>query len=146
MRTPIGWAVVWIGLGLAPALADNAAVQQYIVAGEKAWTDSVVSGDASAAKRLLAPDFIGVNSDATIASKAKELSDIASEAPQYASDRIDYVHVRFFGDTAVAQGSESWAKKDGKRGRWIWTDVWVKRGGEWQIVSSEDVDAPPLLK
>ena len=146
MRALIGWAVVWIGMGVAPALADNAAVQQYIVAGEKAWTDSVVSGDASAAKRLLAPDFIGVNSDGTIASKAKELSDIVSEAPQYASDRIEYVHVRFFGDTAVAQGSESWAKKDGKRGRWIWTDVWVKRSGQWQIVSSEDVDAPPLLK
>jgi hypothetical protein len=146
MRASIGLAVVWMGTGMAPALADNAAVQQYIVAGEKAWTDSVVSGDASAARRLLAADYVGVNGDGSLSSKAKELSDIVSEAPQYASDRIDYVHVRFFGDTAVAQGSESWAKKDGKRGRWVWTDVWVKRGGEWQIVSSEDADAPVLAR
>src|ERR1019366_6194180 len=29
----------------------------------------------------------------------------------FVSNHVDYVHVRFFGRTAVAQGSESWAQK-----------------------------------
>ena len=66
----------------------------------------------------------------------------------FVSNHTDYVHVRFFGDTAVAQGSETWTKKRGpmRTGRFIWTDTWIKRNGIWQIVNAEDLIAPVAKK
>jgi hypothetical protein len=48
---------------------------------------------------------------------------------------------------AIAQGNESWVQKDkaGKetRGRFIWSDVWVLRGGHWQMVQAQDQSIGP---
>jgi aminopeptidase C len=52
------------------------------------------------------------------------------------------VKVRFYGNTAIAQGSESWEKRSGERGRFVWTDTWLLRNGHWQIVAAEDLIAP----
>jgi hypothetical protein len=56
-----------------------------------------------------------------------------------ASDSLNDVVVRFYGDTAIAQGSDSWIAVKGEKGRFVWTDVWLKRGGKWQVVASEDL-------
>jgi hypothetical protein len=50
--------------------------------------------------------------------------------------------VRFYGNTAVAQGSETWEKRNGERGRFVWTDTWIRRNGTWQILAAEDLIAP----
>jgi hypothetical protein len=42
----------------------------------------------------------------------------------------------------VAQGDESWVRRTGQRGRFVWIDTWIKRNGKWQIVAAEDVIAP----
>jgi hypothetical protein len=49
--------------------------------------------------------------------------------------------VRFYGDTAVAQGNESWVRRvrEPRRGRFVWTDTWIRRNGRWQIVAAEDL-------
>ena len=63
-------------------------------------------------------------------------------APKYfASNHLNEVKVRFYGDAAVAQGNESWVRRTGtpKQGRFVWTDTWIKRGGKWQIVAAEDL-------
>ncbi len=54
--------------------------------------------------------------------------------------------MRFFGDAAVAQGSEAWEKRNGEHGRYVWTDTWIRRNNKWQIVAAEDVKAPPAAK
>jgi hypothetical protein len=55
---------------------------------------------------------------------------------------LNEAKVRFFADVAVIQGNESWKRKDGQTGRFVWTDVMVKRNGAWQIVAAEDLIAP----
>ena len=57
------------------------------------------------------------------------------------------VKVRFFGDSiAIAYGSESRIRKgaDGKEARrcQVWTDTWLKRNGQWQIVAAQDTVIP----
>ena len=65
------------------------------------------------------------------------------EAPKYfVSNRANDIKVRFYGDTAVAQGSETWERRSVERGRFVWTDTWVRRDGKWQMVAAEDVIAP----
>jgi hypothetical protein len=60
----------------------------------------------------------------------------------YVSNTIDKIEVKFYGETAIAYGDETWLKEDGSTGRWVWTDIWVRRDGNWQIVAAQDVDAP----
>ena len=67
------------------------------------------------------------------------------EAPKYfVSNHANEIKVRFYGDAAVAQGDETWERRTGEplRGRFVWTDTWLKRNGKWQIVAAEDLIAP----
>jgi hypothetical protein len=67
------------------------------------------------------------------------------EAPkEFISNHLNDVKVRFFGDTAVAQGNESWVRRTVTplNGRFVWTDTWLHRNGKWQIVASEDLIVP----
>src|SRR5689334_19198063 len=82
---------------------------------ERAWGQSFVKGDPSVARKMLADDFIGVDTKGKQYRKANELADIA-KPPHMASDVMNDVIVRFYGDTAVAQGSDSWTDKNGHKG------------------------------
>ena len=67
------------------------------------------------------------------------------EAPKYfVSNHANEIKVRFYGEAAVAQGDETWERRTGDplRGRFVWTDTWIKRNGKWQIVAAEDLIAP----
>lgn len=124
---------------------DRAEAERYIVQSENEWAESVATNDASVVERILADDFVWVL-DGKIYDKAQAVA-FAKQGPgNFVSNHTDWVHVRFFGETAVAQGSETWEKKAGKqlRGRFVWTDTWVRRNGIWQIVAAEDLVAPPL--
>jgi hypothetical protein len=69
--------------------------------------------------------------------------DETRDAPKsFVSNRLNDVKVRFYGNMAIAQGSETWEKRSGERGRFVWTDTWLQRNGHWQIVAAEDLIAP----
>ena len=121
---------------------DEKEAERYIVESERQWAEWVATGDTSVLKRILADDFFGVDPKGPFYDKAKMIAD-TREAPKYfVSNRANEIKVRFYGDTAVAQGSETWERRSGERGRFVWTDTWVRRNGTWQIVAAEDVIAP----
>lgn len=145
-----GFAISVLALGAAsaeaatcraPKLATKAAVERYIVASEEAWAKSVATNDASVVKRILADDFIWVL-DGRLVDKKTAVREAGEGPGSFVSNEPDYVHVRFFGDTAVAQGSETWTRKNGRRGKFVWTDTWVKRADCWQIVNAQDTVVP----
>ena len=121
----------------APKLTTQHDVERYIVESEHAWAKSVATNDATVVKRILADDFIWVL-DGKVVDKETAVKWAAAGPGPFLNNEPDYVNVRFFSDTAVAQGSETWTKKGGKRGKFIWTDTWVKRAGCWQIVNAQD--------
>jgi hypothetical protein len=121
----------------APPLRTQSEVERYIVASEEAWAKSVATGDASVVKRILAEDVVWVL-DGRLVDKQTAVREAAAGPGSFVSNQADYVHVRFFGATAVAQGSEAWTRKNGNRGKFIWTDTWVRRAGCWQIVNAQD--------
>lgn len=125
----------------APRLATRADVERYIVRSEEDWAKSVATNDASVVKRILADDFVWVL-DGKLLDKKGAVEGAAAGPGPFLSNQPNYVHVRFFGDTAVAQGSETWTKKGGSRGKFVWTDTWVKRAGCWQIVHAQDTVVP----
>ena len=121
---------------------DQKEVERYIVESERQWAESVATGDPSTVERILADDFLGIDPNGTLYDKAKMIADTRN-APQYfVSNRLNEVKVRFYDDTAIAQGDESWERRSGERGRFVWTDTWIRRNGRWQIVAAEDLIAP----
>jgi Domain of unknown function (DUF4440) len=121
---------------------DQKEVKRYIVESERQWAESVATGDPSVVERILADDFLGVDHKGKLYDKAKMIADTRT-APQYlASNQLNEVKVRFYGDTAVAQGDEFWERRTGERGRFVWTDTWIRRNGRWEIVAAEDLIAP----
>jgi Domain of unknown function (DUF4440) len=121
---------------------DEKETERYIVESERQWAESIATGDATTIERILADDFLGVNPKGTLYDKAKIITDTRN-APQYfVSNHLNEVKVRFYGNTAIAQGDESWERRTGERGRFVWTDTWLRRNGRWQIVAAEDLIAP----
>jgi ketosteroid isomerase-like protein len=121
---------------------DHREAERYILDSERQWAESVATGDTSAIERMLADDFIGVDPKGNLNNKQQMIDD-TKDAPKYfVSNRLNDVKVRFYRNTAIAQGSETWEKRSGERGRFVWTDTWVRRNRRWQIVAAEDLITP----
>ncbi len=125
----------------AQAGESKAEAEKYIIESSRDWAESVVTGDMSKRRIYFADDFIGTDKKGRRYSKA-DITRETGPAKYTISNELESVQVRFFGNTAIAHGSERWEKKDGSKGRWVWTDVWVLRNGSWQIVAAQDAEAP----
>jgi ketosteroid isomerase-like protein len=123
---------------------DHRDVERYIVESERQWAESLATGDTTALERILADDFAGVDPIGGFYDKATMISHTRQAPKYFVSNHANEIKVRFYGDTAVAQGSETWERRSGEplRGRFVWTDTWVRRNGNWQIVAAEDLIAP----
>jgi ketosteroid isomerase-like protein len=119
--------------------------EKYIKDASSAWAESVVTNDASVVKRILADDFVWVR-EGKVLDKSRAVT-VAQQGPgDLVSNHLDYANVRFFGDTAVVQGRETWTRKGGRSGYFVFIDTWVRRGGIWQIVAAVDVSVPVPTK
>jgi ketosteroid isomerase-like protein len=121
---------------------DQKEVERYIVESERQWAESVATGDSSVVERILADDFVGVDPKGRLYDKAKMITDTRDARQYFASNHLNEIKIRFYGETAIAQGDESWERRTGERGRFVWTDTWIRRNGRWQIVAAEDLIAP----
>lgn len=115
---------------------------RYICASEREWARSVANGDATVPTRILAEDYVGIGSSGRRLSKAEMVQQPSRTSKFVASEEVDEAHVRFFGNVAVSQGSESSRSNDGRVSHIVWTDTWMKRKGRWQIVASQDMVVP----
>src|SRR5215467_9772556 len=104
---------------------DQKEAERYILESERQWAESVGTGDTSAIERILADDFIGVDPKGRLYKKQQMIADTRNAPKYFVSNRLNDVKVRFYGDAAIAQGSETWEKRSGERGRFIWTDTWL---------------------
>lgn len=127
---------------VAQSADGNAEDIAYIRQSESDWAESVATRDAGVIERILADDFVGISTNGSRYTRADEIKSYKSEPNNYVSNHLNKVDIRFYGDTAVAQGDESWKKKDGTEGRYVWTDTWIRRNGKWQIVAAEDLIPP----
>lgn len=116
--------------------------EEYIKRSEQQWAEASMKRDTATVERIVADDFVGVGPDGAYFRKADELASVGKNGGGYVSAKCNEVTVRFYGDAAVAQGSESWQKRNGERGRYVWTDTWIRRNGKWQIVAAVDVKTP----
>jgi ketosteroid isomerase-like protein len=128
---------------------EQSKAERYIKEGEAAWAEAASKGDTDTIERVVADDYIGVDPDGNFYNKATELSNTRNDHGAITvSNHVNDINVRFYGDTAVAQGTETWEvrRPAPKRGSYVWTDTWIKRNGKWQIVAAEDLTVAPIEK
>lgn len=119
-------------------------IVKFIIAVEAKWASSSCSPQPDL-KAVIADDFQGTATNGHRYDKAEA---IATDPKALERDcQLGDVKVRFFGDSiAIAYGAESRIRKaeDGKEARrcQVWTDTWLKRNGQWQIVAAQDTVIP----
>jgi hypothetical protein len=117
---------------------------KFMIAAEAKWASASCSPQPEL-KDLIADDFQGTDTDGHRYNKAEA---IETDPKTVGRDcQLGEVKVRFFGDSiAIAYGEESHGGKsekgkDVKRCQ-VWTDTWLKRNGQWQIVAAQDTIIP----
>ena len=114
---------------------------KYIVELERRWAEGVCA-DNGVVAGLLADDFQGTATQGARFTKTDELKDEKSVRTAHDCG-LDEAKVHFFGDgLALVYGSEHYIGKDKSQPNaevcQVWTDTWLKRGGTWQIIASQD--------
>ena len=121
-----------------PKADADAAISQTLQAMEQAWLNAEKNHDAAAFENLVADDWIAISPDGKSQTKAERAAEI--KAAHIASATLGDMKARVFGDTAVVTGTDDEiTMTDGKKSsdHYVWTDVFVKRNGNWLAVASQ---------
>lgn len=111
-------------------------VEHELRAQVRQWDEADVKRDVAMLNRLLADEFAFVGG----IDKRKYLAFVESGDAGIESAVSDNVKVRVYGDTAVLTGLDTIkGKRKGQEyvERYLYTDVWVKRGKRWQCVATQ---------
>ena len=123
------------------AAVDNPTAK-FMIDAERQWAEAACTHN-EIAQKILADDFQGTSPEGQRYTKSAEVSDTADRSKKAKDCRLIDAKVRFFGDgLAMVYGSESSVRqaRDGSEQSrcLIWTDTWLKRNGNWQIIAAQD--------
>ena len=87
----------------------NKASAEQLMQMERDWSQADVKKDAAALNRILAEDWIGIDFQGTVLTKAEVLSqiDLHSDATATESTELGEMKIRIFGNTALVSGRKS---------------------------------------
>ena len=142
-------ALVACGVSVAPAQQPNAATartpdERAVLDLEEAWAKAVVKRDAATFKRLLAPGFVYTEDD-RVQTGDQLTHDIVSGTGTVTEARNEQLQTRAFDNVMIVTG---WLVMQGHDGgkpftrRYRFTDTWLKRSGQWQIIAAQDYLVP----
>ena len=150
VKLPLFVAVVFVLAGAAaqaqefkgqtPPETPPTAEEQQMIDLERAWDKAFVAKDMRFIERVLADEFVATYGDGTRGDKAAEMAQTIDFDQRVDSSVLDSFRVRTYGDTAIVWFSRHMTgPKSGKivSITYRFVDVFVKRAGRWQCVSSQ---------
>jgi ketosteroid isomerase-like protein len=120
-------------------------VEQVVSQLEQEWTDAIIKRDLATIDRIVADDFSGILWDGNSDSKAQHLESVRSGRYKLEAAKLDISKVRVFGDIALVTltiTEKSQLEGKDSSGKFLYTDIWNKRNGRWQIVAAHGCKAP----
>jgi ketosteroid isomerase-like protein len=125
------------GVGLALPAADRQDDQKTLTKLDADYQKAVEQNDTKTMARILADDFILVEGDGTVSTKADLLKDAASGNTKYEHQVDSERTIRVWGDTALVT-AKLWAKglEDGKQvDYYMWfSDTYIRKPTGWSYV------------
>jgi len=143
------WGVLVVGCAATASASQRPPVmsdQQILVELEQAWNEAFYRKDVAFIERILADEFIATYDDGSRGDKARELALAAEFNQQVESSIQDEFTVKVYGDTAVVWFTLRLVGiRQGERAEvtFRYTDVFVRRNGDWQCVSTHSTRVNP---
>ena len=136
------FALFPVSMGQSKNKSGDGNTDQLILRLESEGREATLRNDLGATDRLLADNWINVNPDGSVTTKARLLELLKAGSFNILSIENDEVMVRVFGDAAVVTG-RSTTKRSGEGGEILtrqgrFTRVYAKSHGRWQVVSAHN--------
>jgi ketosteroid isomerase-like protein len=141
-NAPVIWVlllVISMPFGYGQSGGDVPAEQE-VRGMEQQWRQAWLAVDFAALDRILADDFMAVPYVGIVSTKAEVMADLRRGVFQHSRMDHSEMSVRVYGATAVVIGRTINEGHRGDRdlgGQFRYTRVYVKRNGQWQVVSAQ---------
>ncbi len=125
----------------APAMGQTSDAVKELTTLAKETDAAMLKNDTAFFDRVMVDDYMFIGTDGDVVSKAQMVKEMKNGILKFESlEQLEDVKVRVYGDAGVVTGRNrikviNNGKSDGGTDRW--TDVYVKRNGKWQCVSSQ---------
>ena len=120
-------------------MADRSQEEKALTKIQHEWAEARIKGDSSYTRRLEAENCTIVWPDGSIVNKRGDLQSMTDIV--FSEFKIQDLQVRLYGDTGVVVGEGIIKAQKGNQillgGKFVWTDTFVKQGGEWKVVASQ---------
>jgi len=138
----IAYALSLVTMGQAKEKSGDGNTEQLVLRLENEGREATLKNDLPANDRLLADNWINVNADGSVTTKAKLMELLKAGSFTILSIENDEVMVRVFGEAAVVTG-RSTTKRAGESGEILtrqvrFTRVYARNHGRWQVVSAHN--------
>jgi uncharacterized protein (TIGR02246 family) len=127
-------------LNVRAADANRLADEQAIRKIEQDWIAAIAKRDAAYMAQIEADDYMLTGPDGKLLNKQEDIKNVTTGDTVFDDVRIDDVKIRFYGDTAIANGLgtiKAHMKQEDLSGQYSWTDVFVKQNGQWKAVAAQ---------
>ena len=114
--------------------------EQALIKIQHEWAEARIKGDSSYTRRIEAEDCTIVWPDGRIVNKREDLQTMTGDI-LFSEFKIQNLQVRVYGDAGIVIGEgiikAHNRKQDLLGGKFVWTDTFVKQGGQWKVVASQ---------
>ena len=106
------------------------------------FVNAVVKNDKAILGRLYADDYYCIHSNGVARTKSEELASTATVA--WTGSRTDEIKSHIYGDVGIVTGrlALTGAAENFSPGARRYTDIYVRRGGHWQVVGCQSTLVP----
>jgi ketosteroid isomerase-like protein len=121
-------------------MRDHSHHEQALIRIQQDWAEARVKGDSSYTRRFEVDDCTIAWPDGRVVNKKEDLQTMTGDIV-FSEFKIDDLKVRVYGETGIVLGQGKISAQKGRKnllsGEFVWTDTFVKQGGEWKVVASQ---------
>jgi ketosteroid isomerase-like protein len=121
-------------------MGDHSQEEQALKKIQHEWAEARVKGDSSYTRRIEADGCTIVWPDGRIVNKRADLESMIGDIV-FSEFKIENLQVRLYGETGIVIGEGTIKAHKGKQdllgGKFVWTDTFMKQGGQWKAVASQ---------